>query len=116
MKQHRFVKEGSEWYIDLPEYLEQGASKSDLQMVSGADTMLDVIAGDANEVTLQLDTKPFEGADELVLTEQCDPILGGGYYHLQSFEGKKYAQDMWLCEVTRFVFDGLPNEIWLKRV
>lgn len=29
MKQHRFLKEGSEWYIDLPEYLEQGGSKGD---------------------------------------------------------------------------------------
>jgi hypothetical protein len=66
MTQHRFIKEGSSWYIDLPEYLEQGGSKDDLQMISGADTMLDIIAGDADEVTLQMDTEPFRGADELV--------------------------------------------------
>jgi hypothetical protein len=40
IRQHRFVKEQSEWYIDLPEYLEAGGSKADLQMVSVADTML----------------------------------------------------------------------------
>ena len=116
MKQHRFVREATDWYIDLPEYLQKGGSKGDLQMVSGADTMLDIIAGNANEVTLQIDTKSFEGADQLLLTEECDPILGGGYYHLKSFEGKLQEQDMWLCEVTRFVFEELPEKIWIKRV
>jgi len=59
MKQHRFVHEESGWYIDLPEYLEQGGSKGDLQMVSGADTMLDIIAGKENQVTLEIDNLAF---------------------------------------------------------
>jgi hypothetical protein len=116
IRQHRFVKEQSQWYIDLPEYLESGGSKGDLQMVAGADTMLDIIASGANEVTLHLDTEPFENADELRLTELCDPILGGGYYHLELFEGKKVQQDMWLCEVTRFVFNDIPQWIYVRRV
>ena len=116
MKQHRFMREGAGWYIDLPEYLGQGGSKADLEMVSGADTMLNIIAGGANEVTLQIDTRPFEGADELQLTELCDPVLGGGYYHMKFFEGKGVSQDMWLCEVTRFVFHDIPQKIYIKRV
>ena len=114
-KQHRFIKEQSEWYIDLPEYLEAGGDKGDLQMVSGADTMLDIIAGDKNEVTIEIDTTPFDESDELKLTELCDPILGGGYYHLASFEGKEINQDMWLCEVTRFVFNDIPERIYIKK-
>lgn len=116
MQQHRFVREGAEWFIDLPEFLAQGGSKADLQMVAGADVMLNVIAGGSDDVTLQMDTVPFAGADELILTERCDPILGGGYYHLRSFEGKAVTQDMWLCEVTRFVFGDLPERIFVKRV
>lgn len=116
MQQHRFLREGRGWYIDLPGFLAQGGTKADLQMVSGADTMLDLIAGDADEVELRMDTQPFSGANELVLTERCDPILGGGYYHLRSFEGKSVMQDMWLCEVTRFVFDDLPERIFVKRL
>lgn len=116
MQQHRFIREGREWFIDLPEFLAQGGSKGDLQMVSGADTMLDLIARDADEVTLQMDTEPFAGADELILTEECDPILGGGFYHLKNFEGKEVAQDMWLCEVTRFVFNDIPPRIFVRRV
>lgn len=104
MQQHRFIREGSGWYIDLPAYLEQGGSKGDLQMVAGADTMLDIIAGRDSEVNLQIDTQPFDGADELILTERCDPILGGGYYYMHSFEGKEVSKNTWLCEVTSFVF------------
>ena len=116
MKQHRFVREAEEWYIDLPGYLEQGGYKADLQMVSGADTMLDIIAGDKDEVVLQIDTQPFEGADELLLTERCDPILGGGYYHLKQFENGKVDKDIWLCDVTRFVFGDIPERIYIKNI
>lgn len=116
MQQHRFVREGAEWFIDLPAYLEGGGSKADLQMVAGADVMLNVMAGKDADVTLQMDTQPFAGADELMLTERCDPVLGGGYYHLKSFEGKQTAQDMWLCEVTRFVFGELPERIYIKQI
>lgn len=44
MVQYKFLREGSAWYIDLPQYLEQGGTKGDLAMVAGADTMLDIMA------------------------------------------------------------------------
>lgn len=116
MKQHRFVRENRGWYIDLPEFLAQGGSKADLEMVSGADTMLDVIAQGNDEVTLQINTEPFDNADELLLTELCDPILGGGYYYFKQFEGKEVDQDLWLCDVTRFVFGDIPKKIYVKKV
>ncbi len=87
MEAYKFIKEGSEWYIDLPEYLANGGSKGDLQMVQGADTMLDIISEGRMEISLMLDKVSFAGSDKLVLTERCDPYIGGGYYHLQSFEG-----------------------------
>ncbi|HKO81148.1 MAG TPA: DUF6717 family protein [Chitinophagaceae bacterium] len=116
MKVHQFIKEASDWYIDLPEYLQQGGSKGDLQMVSGADTLLDIIAGENNKVTLQIDTTQFSDADELLLTELCDPILGGGYYHLKRFENKEVNRNLWLCDVTRFVFGSIPEKIYIKQV
>ncbi len=45
MRQYKFIKTGKEWHVDLPEYIEQGGSVGDLQMVEGADAMLDFIAG-----------------------------------------------------------------------
>jgi hypothetical protein len=85
-------------------------------MISGADTMLDIIAETENEVTLQINTEFFDGADELVLTELCDPILGGGYYHMKKFENKSVNKDLWLCDVTRFVFGNIPDRIYIKRL
>jgi hypothetical protein len=116
MKVHRFNKEGPAWYIDLPEYLAGGGAKGDLQMVDGADTMLDLISKGKNSVVLQIDTEPFEGADMLVLTEKCTPGIGGAYYFMASFEDRKVDQRMWLCRVTEFVFGGLPEKIFVRSV
>lgn len=66
-------------------------------MVAGADTMLDIVAGKAKDVVIQMDEKPFPGADELVLTERCTPSMGGGYYVMERFEGRPVRQRMWLC-------------------
>ena len=115
MKTYRFIKEGRDWYIDLPEYLKKGGSKGDLQMVEGADTMLDLISNGLSDVSLTLDRSSFPGADKLVLTERCDPVIGGGYYSLTIFEGRDYNRTMWLCAVTEFVFGDLPKEIFIKR-
>jgi hypothetical protein len=77
MQTHTFYKEAyGGWYIDLPEYLEQGGSKGDLAMVAGADTMLDIVAGANNRLTITMDTKPFEGADEIRLVRVSEPSIG----------------------------------------
>jgi hypothetical protein len=85
-------------------------------MVEGADTKLDLIAGDVDAVMLQLDTIRFEGADELVLRELCDPVIGRGYYHLTQFENRNLDKDLWLCAVTRFVFNAILEKIYIRRV
>lgn len=115
MNTYTFRKEGISWYIDLPEFLLNGGTKGDLQMVDGADIMLEILAEGDTDITLVLDRLPFPGADELTLTEKCDPFIGGGYYYLKTFEKKEYNQRMWLCAVTEFVFGDLPESIFLKR-
>ena len=116
MQTHTFVKEeNGEWFIDLPEYLANGGQKGDLQMVGGADTMLDVIANGASNVTITLHDQPFDKADALTLLEVCDPVICGGIYLIDSFEGKEVNQHMWLCAVTEFVFGYLPEKIFVKR-
>jgi len=116
MKRHRFIREGIRWFIDVPEYLEQGGARADLEIVSGADIMLDIIAGKENEITLELDTAPFPDAEELILTELGDPRLGAGYYHMKQFENKEIDKYLWLCDVTRFVFGDIPEKIYLRKV
>ena len=116
MQTHTFVKEETgQWFIDLPEYLANGGQKGDLQMVEGADTMLDVIANGDNKVTITMADEPFEKADEVTLLEVCEPVIGGGIYLMETFEGRKVNQHMWLCAVTEFVFGYLPEKIFVKR-
>jgi hypothetical protein len=115
IKKYRFSKTGGEWYMDLPEYIKQGGNVGNLQMVEGADKMLDEIAGSADRVVLSLSKENFDGADVLILKEKADPIKGGGYYFLAELEGKVLNQTMWLCDVTEFVLGDIPPEIYLKR-
>lgn len=115
MKSYTFIKTGQDWYIDLPEYIEQGGNKGDLQMVDGADKMLDMMAGNQDFVILNIAREQFDGADMLILTEKCDPLIGGGYYLMTSYEGQEIYRTMWLCQVTEFVFGELPQQIFVKR-
>lgn len=115
MKAYKFTKTGQAWYIDLPEFIEQGGSVDDLQMVDGADKMLDLMAGNESSVMVYAAKEPFEGADVLVLTEKCDPYIGGGYYLMAQYEGQEINQTMWLCQVTEFVFGDIPPQIFVKR-
>ena len=115
VKTYKFIRTGEEWFIDLPEYIEQGGNQGDLQMVDGADTMLDVMAGEGDTVTVTLATEPFTGADELILTEKCDPLIGGGYYLMKTYRGQEMNQNMWLCQVTEFVFGDLPARIFVRQ-
>jgi len=78
MKQHRFVRESGDWYIDLPEYLEQGGNKGDLQMVSGADTMLNIIAEEKDEVVLQIDTNHLREPMNYYLPNSAIQYLAAG--------------------------------------
>jgi len=116
MKTYTFIKEDRKWYIDLPEYIEQGGDKGDLQMVDGADVMLDVMSGNTNEVSLIISRDQFEDSDTLQLLEVCDPVIGGGMYLFSEYEGKNISQKMWLCAVTEFVFGDLPEKIFVKKV
>ncbi|MBN9296024.1 MAG: hypothetical protein J0I41_03385 [Filimonas sp.] len=116
MEIYKFVREENKWFIDLPEYIAGGGYKGDLQMVEGADKMLDIMAGESDYVNLSMAREAFADADKLILTEICDPILGGGMYFIKAYDGQEINQTMWLCEVTKFVFGDLPEEIFVKVV
>ncbi|MEJ5964132.1 DUF6717 family protein [Pedobacter immunditicola] len=111
---YRFYKNlNDEWYIDLPGWM---GPKAELEMVEGADTMLDTVSGQANECYLKLSDEPFNGAEELTLEKAR--ILdqgGGGDYLLKTYQAEEINHKMWLCEVTKFIFKGLPQKIYFKK-
>ncbi len=111
MKTYKFYKELSgRWYVDLPEWT---GEKADLEMVAGADTMLNIMAEDQDKVNLIISLEPFEGSDELRLLYE-DTLVGGGHYAMESYKGIEFKLKIWLCEVTRFVFQKMPEKIYIS--
>ena len=111
----KFNKEVNGWFVDLPEW---EGSHADLQMVSGADTWLDLLSQGEWHVWITISDEPFDGAEELTLTGVG--MLGGEFvdsgatYTVEAYLGIPYAFDMWLCDVTLFVFGKFPEKIYYK--
>jgi len=111
----KFYREDGRWYIDLPEFLEAGlGNKNNLLMVDGADTLLDILAGnepfDGHTHTL---TKKSIGKNQALLDYLGHAPVGyGAYYDVKELDNHQ----LWLCPVTEYVFDGgYPDTIYLKK-
>lgn len=114
----RFYKELDKWYIDLPSY---PGDKADLEMVLGADLFLDHLANLQNEIYLELSTLSVFSRNVLHLIKLANDIGNGAYYECFYYESNSGFGDlpkyfkMWLCDVTKFVFDGrFPDQIYFK--
>ena len=111
MRKFRFYKESTnQWYVDLPEW---PGEKANLEMVSGADTMLDCLAQGDGEIYLILSTEFTFGALCLEFIRETPEIGEGAQYlfidHFNTF-------DVWLCDVTKFVFGKFPKNIWITAI
>jgi hypothetical protein len=111
----KFYNDEAGWFVDLPEW---EGSKADLQMVSGADTFLDILSQGDTTVYVTLSDEDFDGADFmefLYLGRLENWELGeGAWYRMGKYMGIRYDIDMWLCDVTKFVFGGFPATIYFK--
>lgn len=109
MKTLKFNKEDNGgWFIDLPEWT---GDKADLAMVAGADKLLDKLSDNKKCVTLLVsEEKPEEEGFEKLTKIMNTPFVGGATYISKYFP-------VWLCDVTRFVYDGrMPNNLYYKVV
>lgn len=120
-----FIREGKDsWFIDLPEYIEQGGSKGALAMVAGADDLLSELDSGSGKISIELFklNKDDEIPDESILLKRqlTIPILNavtGATYDIRSkLSTKKIKTKMlWLCPVTLYVFNGIyPKRIAFK--
>lgn len=108
MKRYSFEQdiEDNRWYIVLPTW---EGDRAELEMVSGADTMLDILAQGRSKVDITMSTEMFEGYTfTLSFLEEC---CGGGTYLMKS---EYHEFEVWLCHVTKFVFGELPIIIFCK--
>jgi hypothetical protein len=119
----KFYKDtDNKWYADVPEWT---GDKWELEMVCGADTMLEIMAQGEEEVFLNLTTEDPRGNPENpgyvpirlhidTLTKIKDtPDIGGATYMMKSWRGMEFNLEIWLCHVTSFVFGELPETIYI---
>ena len=110
MEKLRFYKENTgEWYIDLPDWT---GEKAELEMVQGADLLLDYLAGKKNDVVLNISNEKFDEADSLDLIRES--LVDGAYYILENYKNINICLPIWLCNVTKFVLGGFPDKIYFK--
>lgn len=107
MKKLTFKKERSGWYIDLPEWT---GSKADLAMVAGADKLLDKLSYGKKNIQLSVAHAPIDNYYKLKLIDKKHN-QGGGIYKV--YGPKQFPKEIWLCDVTKFVFGGyMPLELY----
>jgi len=105
MRRFKFEREiDNKWYIVLPKW---DGDHSELEMVCGADTMLDILSDGENEVFISISLEPIIGSITLVFDRD---EAEGGWYNLKS---DTYEFPVWLCHVTKFIFGYLPQKMWL---
>lgn len=113
MNNYRFYKDELGWFIDIPEWK---GERWDLQMVSGADTFLDILSQGENEIYVTLSDKRFDGCEVLEFEYygrlEAWELGEGAWYRLMSYKGVSYDLSMWLCDVTKYVFGDLPDRIY----
>ncbi len=113
MKVFKFYKDpDTRWYVDLPEWT---GTKAELEMVAGADAMLEYMAEGDNKVNLYISTEHFENSDVLIKIKNT-PDIGGALYLLKTFRGIEYNLEMWLCGVIEFVFNEIPKNLYISKV
>jgi len=113
-----FNKEANErWYIDLPSWT---GSHANLQMVAGADDLLDFLLKKNNRVEAEV-VKSDEPIPELDADERffrCDRIdtsvFSGATYTVNGLDG--FNKTMWICPVTLFVLGEYPKYIYISQI
>jgi hypothetical protein len=101
----KFYDKKGKWYADLPDYIAQGGSEEECEMIEGADTWLDKLSNYGRSITLTISDK-VKLKEKLFL--QNEEEFGATYKEVE------YGHILWLCNVTKFVFGDFPIVIYYE--
>lgn len=111
IREFKFYKDEGGWFVDLPGW---EGTKADLAMVSGADTMLDIVSQGENDIMVLLSTEEFDGSNRLEFLRESPEMGEGSWYLMKTYIGIEYNLELWLCDVTKFVFGTFPKNIYIS--
>lgn len=105
----RFIKLSNKWFVDIP----WDGDISDLQMVDGADLMLDALSYGNFYVNVEISTNSDDLPQNCIKIAKIkeDGYDTGCYYSINTFE---FKGEIWLCNVTKYVLGEFPNMIYLN--
>lgn len=102
IKELTFVEIKKRWYLKSLD-----SNNDDVyEKVTGLNTVLNEVSGNDSFIVMNLSAKPFNHSFELHLSNEDS---NGGWYILHHNSQK---QQIWLCEVLKNVFSGLPKIIY----
>jgi hypothetical protein len=103
----RFNKDpDGRWYVDLPEW---EGERGELEMVLGADMLLNILANGCDWVDVKMSETPFSSGCKMLIHDTAESELG--WYNNDAWHG---PTSIWLCSVTEFVFGYYPDVIYYQ--
>ena len=104
MRFNFYKSEENRWYVNLPDY---PGPIDELEMVAGADVMLDMLSEHDNRISLEVSEKKLKCDAYL----KYKPESGEGIYEAH-LDGVEYM--IWLCKVMLYVFGCYPENLYIK--
>ena len=113
-KKLNFIKLAGNWFVHLPDY---EGHYSELEMVLGADVLCDMIdTFDTGYITATISTEPKESnftTKEYVL-DFVNSTVSNGEQDGANYRLREWKLDVWLCNVTKYVFGEFPVTIYIR--
>lgn len=99
------------WYVVLPEWT---GDQEELEMVAGADSMLDALSDDGFTASIEFlfDEQP-DKPEGYIRCPQIEHDYDGATY--QPEYNHYFNNTFWLCNVTHFVLDEHPELIYIRK-
>lgn len=113
-KKLNFIKLAGSWFVHLPNY---PGHYSELEMVLGADVMCDMIdTFETGNITVTVSDKPSDSifnTREYIL-DFVNSTTSNGEQDGANYRLREYKLDVWLCNVTKYVFGEFPATIYIR--
>lgn len=103
--QIRFVKLAEKWFIDIPWI----GDVNDLQMVSGADSLLDILSKGSKEFNCTVSTLLMNKQWLAHLEKISEDEIGADYQAYSDY----ISTPVWLCNVTKHLFEIFPDNFYI---
>ena len=113
-KNLKFIKLAGRWFVHLPNY---PGHYSELEMVLGSDVLCDMIdTFETGSITATVSDEPFDSrfsSREYVL-DFVNSTTSNGKQDGANYRLREWKLDVWLCNVTKYIFGGFPVTIYIR--